>query len=157
MPSLWVTPGLRFNDWLFSEPVPFAEWMPPACAGLAVILVRDPNWAPKPFRPLYFAEFGNGVRGPLHAPAGDLYVAALPMPFSTSAQRRAARSELISAYNPAWQAGEASSCEGLAGKLDQIMVLLAHLAKLFEPQPVGPHRPIGFRPEPVTLAAQGES
>jgi len=32
-----------------------------------------------------------------------LYVAVLPMPFTTTVQRCALRDELIWAYNPAWQ------------------------------------------------------
>jgi hypothetical protein len=39
----------------------------------------------------------------------------------------------------------------------QILALLSHMARLFEPQPVGPRRPIGFRPQPVPLAAQSGS
>lgn len=174
MPSFWVAPGLRFNDCVFSEPVRLAQWLPPACAGIAVVLARDPEWAPKPFRPLYFGEFGNDARRPAECgrwarPAvGDLYISILPMPFSTSAQRRALRNELVSAYNPICQATGTPSADELARKLDdletrqqeqnaQILALLSHIARLFEPHPVAPSRPIGFRPSPVPLAAQSES
>ncbi|HKE24704.1 MAG TPA: hypothetical protein VKB88_20225 [Bryobacteraceae bacterium] len=174
MPSFWVAPGLRFNDCVFSEPVRLAQWVPPACAGVAVVLLRDAEWAPKPFRPLCFGEFGNDARRPVEwgrwmQPAvGDLYISILPMPFSTSAERRALRHELVSAYNPVCQATGTPSADELARKLDdletrqheqnaQILALLSYFARLFEPQPLSARRPIGFRPQPVPLAAQNES
>ena len=105
--------GIRFNDYFFSEPILLAGWTPPQCAGLFSILVHDPNWAPKAFQPVYFGEFGNN--SPASATlrecenavsAGNgrtLFVSVLPMPFSTTQQRWALRSELIRAYNPACQ------------------------------------------------------
>jgi len=119
------------------------------------VLARDPRWAPKPFQPLYFYEFGNNARPRLASPANDLYVSVLPMPFSTSAQRRTVRHELISAYNPVWPGGDDVSrrMDELEARQSeqhaQVLTLLTHLAKLFEPQPVGPRRPIGFQPEPA--------
>src|ERR1700730_1499170 len=98
------TPGLgiRFNDFMFSEPVPLSAWAAPKFAGLFVVLVRDTNWAPKQFQPLCFREFGNNARGPLAAEsirlpanAGLLFVSVLPMPFSSSAQRCDARNQLV--------------------------------------------------------------
>jgi len=174
MPSFLLAPGLRFNDCVFSEPQLFAGWTPPACAGLIAVLARDPAWAPKPFRPLFFGEFGNDARRTsesrqwLGAAARELYIAVLPLPFSTSAQRRALRHELVSAYNPVCQATATPSADELMRKLDQlearqeeqnaqILALLSHLAKLFEPQPVAPRRPIGFRPPLTTAAAPAGS
>lgn len=170
--SFSLTPGLRLNDCLFSDPVPFAEWLPPACAALVAVLARDYAWAPKPFRPLFFAEFGNDTRrtfqhGRWWSP-GDLYVAVLPMPFSTSAQRRALRNELVSAYNPICQAAVTPAADELARKLEdletrqqeqnaQILALLSRVANIFEPQAPGPRRPIGFLPQSVPLAARNES
>src|ERR1700722_19905116 len=105
--------GIRFNDYFFSEPVDLATWTPPRCPGLFSILVNDPNWAPKAFQPLYFGEFGNNSPAsavlqdcsPVVAAAHGktLYVSVLPMPFSTTQQRWALRSELVWAYNPACQ------------------------------------------------------
>jgi hypothetical protein len=92
------------------------------------------------------------------AQRGDLLVSVLPMPYSTAAQRSALCNELIAAYNPACQTnGTVGSTAELARKVtdlearqheqsQQILSLLAHLGKLFEPQPVGPRRPIGFLP-----------
>src|SRR5215468_3832940 len=101
--------GIRFNDCFFTEPVPFANWTPPRCASLYVILIADSNWAPLPFQPLYFGEFGNNtslaavqkeVTGLVPAPRREaLFVAVLPLPFSTTSQRWMLRNELIWAYN----------------------------------------------------------
>lgn len=174
MRSFLLAPGLRFNDCVFSEPELFASWMPPACAGLIAVLARDPAWAPKPFRPLFFGEFGNDTgracesRRWLRAAAHNLYIAVLPLPFSTSGQRRALRHELVSSYNPVCQVEAAPSADELALKLDQlearqeeqnaqILALLSNMAKLFEPQPVAPRRPIGFRPQLTPAAAPAGS
>jgi hypothetical protein len=105
-----------------------SEWTPPVCAGLVAVLAHDPAWSPRSFRPLYFAEFGNDT----HRIAGTapLLVAVLPMPYSTTAQRRALCDELISGYNPIWQTKPA-------------------MVKLFSMSPDPPRRPIGFMPMPV--------
>jgi hypothetical protein len=110
---------MRFNDSVFSEPIRLAEWTPPRCAGLYAILIVDSNWAPKPFQPLCFGEFGNNaprqellhLQGAILArfPAKDIWVATLPMPFSTLQQRWALRNELIWAYNPICQLDEAKA------------------------------------------------
>lgn len=172
MSSFSLAPGLRLNDCLFTEPVPLTAWLPPACAGLLTILARDSAWAPKPFRPLYFAEFGNDTNriegGRWSGSVGELYISVLPMPFSTTAQRRALRNELVSAYNPICHAAATPSIDELVRKLDdvearqqeqnaQILGLLSRIASLFEPQPAGPRRPIGFLPQSAPFAAQGES
>jgi hypothetical protein len=166
MPCYFVPAGIRFNDYLFTDPVPFSSWRPPGCAGIAVILSRNPQWAPKPLQPLYFAEFGNDAgsgpmlpRLPENARLMDLLVAVLPMPYSTAAQRNSVSKELIAAYNPACQAkGQAMSTAELVCKVgelearqqeqsQQILSLLTYIGKLFEPQPVSPRRPIGFLPQ----------
>jgi hypothetical protein len=164
MSLFWVAPGIRFNDCVFTEPAGFAEWMPPRCAGLFVILVKDAHWSPKPFQPIYFGEFGNNEQQTLKLngwlpPAGRvdaLFAATLVLPFSTTAQRCALRNELVQAYNPVSQAdGTRTSTRELARKLDaievqqnvqnaQIIALLHQLNRILEPQPVPPRRPIGF-------------
>jgi hypothetical protein len=119
--SSYLLPGVRFNDCVFSEPVRLADWTPPTCGGIVVILAHDLNWAPKAFRPLYFTEFGNNSGHRLTVPSvrDPLFVAVLELPYSTTAQRHALRDELIAAYNPA--------CQSTA--------------------PVKPRNPIGFAPE----------
>lgn len=123
--------GIRFNDCVFSEPVRFSEWFPPTCGGIVAVLAHDPNWGPRPFRPLYFGEFGNDSRRfPGNAP---FLIAVCAMPYSTSAQRRTLCDELIAGYNPLYQTK-------------------GNIGKLFAAQPAGPRRPIGFMPDilPVT-------
>jgi hypothetical protein len=166
MAHFWITPGIRFNDCVFMEPTPLAQWTPPMCAGLFVILAKDVHWSPKAFRPLYFGEFGNNGQhtwdlGWLR-PAGrldGLFVATLALPFSTTAQRCALHNELIQAYNPVYQAECArNSPRELARKLDaievrqheqntQIIALLHQLNRILQPQTVPPKRPIGFLPQ----------
>ena len=85
--------GIRFNDCLFSEPVSFANWIPPGYPGLFAILTFDPNWAPRPLRALYFGEVGNNT--PAHllwrdcsrvlstADGKNLFISIFPMPFTT--------------------------------------------------------------------------
>jgi hypothetical protein len=172
MPCYLVPPGLRFNDYLFSEPALLSAWRPPGCGGIAVILARNLLWAPKPLQPLYFAEFGNSagngavtLRLPEEMRPENLLVSVLPLPFSTVAQRREVCKELVAAYNPACQAnGRAASTTELAYKVEelearqqeqsqQILSLLSYIGKLFEPQPVSPRRPIGFLPQLVPAEA----
>ena len=160
--------GIRFNDCFFTEPVRLIEWQPPLYAGLFVILGRDPNWAPKPFQPLYFGEFGNNARD-VNVPgdslfpfdlrrSAELFIATLPMPFSTTSQRYTVRDELLWAYNPLYQARLAQTPpHDLARKVEELQkghqeqsvqfgLLLASINRFFEPQPERPRRPIGFLP-----------
>ena len=136
--------GLRFNDWVFSEPIRLSEWEPPRCAGIYVILTPDSNWAPKPFEAQYFAEFGNNVSKSvalkqyldLHGDNTSAFVSVLPLPFSTSQQRWALCRELIWAYNPLHQQGVVR---------DPPPDLRAIVPSLAEPQPERRRR-IGFLP-----------
>jgi len=164
MPWYFNPPGIRFNDYLFTDPVPFLNFRPPGLAGVAVVMARNPQWSPKPLQPLFFSEFGNNAANgalpqlPAQAGSQDLYISVLAMPYSTASQRRAACKELIVAYNPAWQAnGSSASAAELAHKVEelearqqeqsqQILSLLTYISKLFEPLPVAPRRPIGFLP-----------
>src|SRR5437868_15152606 len=155
--------GIRFNDYVFSEPRRLVEWMPPKWAGICVILARDSNWAPKPLQPLCFLEFGNNsdLRRLARMPNTDaLYIAALAMPFSTSAQRSEVRNQLVWAYNPVWQAGAGAAVQSeLSHKLEelerkheeqttQLRLILANINRLFEPQGEPKrHRAIGFLPQ----------
>jgi hypothetical protein len=166
-----VPQGIRFNDCFFTEPTRLSDWRVPKYAGLFVILAKDPNWAPQPYQPLYFGEFGNNTpEGLLSANQlrlqrserdTILLVSVLPMPFSTTAQRLALRNELLLAHNSAWQAKEArAAVSGLPnhqlGELDkkpyleqaaQILRLLSGANQILEPQPEPePRRRIGFVP-----------
>jgi len=158
MPWYCTPPGVRFNDYIFSEPAPLWDWRPPHCDGIAVVLVRNPQWGPKPFQPLYFWQFGGESRLPERLRGEDLMVAVLPMPYASAEQRRSVCRQLTASY---------ISTAELAHKVDelearqqeqsqQILSLLTYIAKLFEPQPVRPRRPIGFLPDLVPAAAAGE-
>ncbi|HLI84036.1 MAG TPA: hypothetical protein VKV17_08975 [Bryobacteraceae bacterium] len=159
--------GIRFNDCVFSEPAPLAQWSPPRCACLYTILVADPNWAPKPYQPLYFGEFGNNAAGQLlekarefaaSLPGKDLFVAVLPIPFSTTAQRWMLRNELVWAYNPPYPTpvGENVPATELARKLEELerrhqeetaqlrLMLFANAHPRSEP--LRPRRRFGFYP-----------
>jgi len=164
--------GIRFNDCIFSEPFRFADWIPPGCPGLFAILAFDPNWAPKPLRPIYFGEFGNNapaqqlmrdVNRALHGSSRNLLIAVLPMPFTTTAQRCALRDEMAGAYNPACQInGNAPGGElgHNTGELErkhheqnmQVSMLAAEIGRFYEPPPSRPRHRIGFNPlcEPAT-------
>jgi len=177
MRPCFVAPGIRFNDYLFSDPVRLADWRPPKCAGVFVILGKDSAWSPKPFQPLYFGEFGNNAREafvaqdwlPANASMDTLFAATLLLPYSTTSQRWSIRNELVWAYNPICQSGgDRTSVRELARKVDeielrqqehntQLLLLLTNLNKLFEPQPVGPRRPIGFQPELTGAIPSGEA
>ena len=107
--------GIRFGAHTFSEP----SLLPQAgaghlldFAGLYVVLVRDPAWGPRPFRPLYFGE-SQGVAARVTAAhekwpdwrreAGiltPLYKAVCLLPGWSPAQRRRAESALIAEYIP---------------------------------------------------------
>ena len=163
-----VPSGIRFDDYIFSEPTSLAEWRPPRCAGLFVILAKDSNWAPKPFQALYFGEFGNNTEALLPGSYAwmlgtqggtALFVSVLPMPFTTINQRCEIRDRLLRAYNPLAQsrAGQAAACE-LADKLHevekspreeqtaQLLLLLAGAGNRNAMLEGAPRRRIGFLP-----------
>ena len=170
MNPLQVYPGIRFNDFFFSEPTHLSSWVAPRCGGVFVILAGDPNWAPKPYQALFFGEFGNNAREILlphdqvrlvnASKAEHLLVSVLPMPFSTTAQRAAVCQQLAQAYNPLCQTnGTGPASSELARKLEELekrheeqstymQLLLANANKLLEPPPAAerPRRQVGFLP-----------
>jgi len=172
MNSYLIPSGIRFNDYMFSEPRRLLEPGRPKCGGLLVILATDPSWAPKPFQPLCFREFGNNSQETLpdctpmrltRTGLDSLFVSYLPMPFSSTEQRCAIRNQLVWAYNPVFQTSRYPAVQNeLAYKLDelekkhedqtmQLRLLLTSINRLFEPQPAPPRRPIGFLTEPVSM------
>jgi hypothetical protein len=170
MNPLQVYSGIRFNDYIFSEPTHLGAWVAPRCGGVFVILASDPNWAPKPYQALLFGEFGNNAREILlphdqvrlanATKAEHLLVSVLPMPFSTTTQRAAVCQQLAQAYNPSHQSnGTAPAPSELARKLEELekrheeqstymQLLLANANKLFDPPPAAerPRRQVGFLP-----------
>jgi hypothetical protein len=164
--------GIRFNDCVFSEPMLLSHWTPPRCAFLYTILVGDPNWAPRPFQPLYFGESGNNAPERLlekvrdfaaRLPGQEVFMAVLPMPFSTTAQRWMLRNELIWAYNPpcSMPTAEGTAPTELVRKLDELerrhQEETAELRLLFASahaslEPPRPRRRIGFYPASQSAA-----
>jgi hypothetical protein len=156
--------GIRFNDYIFTEPERLTEWSSPRFAGVFVILVQDPNWAPKPFQPLWFGEFGNNAQHLFAAErtphTGSLFVSVLPMLFSTTEQRCSVRDRLVWAYNPILQTKRTPLLPSeWAYKLHELekkheehtselrTLLTASNPKVVEAQP-GRRRRIGFLPDP---------
>jgi hypothetical protein len=165
-----VAPGIRFDEFVFSDPRRLAETALPKCGGVLVLMIGDPNWAPKHFQPLCFREFGNNSQQVLaYDPARlgrtlqaeALFVSILALPFSTAAERCEIRDKLVRAYNPFCQTGGSPVLQSeLVHKLDQlerkneeqtlqVRLLLASINRLFEPQPEPRRRPIGFLPQPL--------
>ena len=124
-----LAPGIRFNDCVFSEPVALSEWKPPRCAGLYVILVRDAEWAPKPYRPVCFGEFGNNTQTEAviqecrkrlpPAERDSAFLALLALPFTSAVQRWALCHELVGGYHPSGQAARTVPA-GLVQRLDEL-------------------------------------
>jgi hypothetical protein len=152
----YLVPGIRFNDYLFTDPVPLSGFRSPKFPGLLAILTRNPQWGPKPLQALYFGELGSI---PATARHDDLLVAVLPMPYSNATQRRALCRELISAYSPMPTAELTRKVEELEARQQeqsqQILSLLTYIGKLFEPLPVGPRKPLGFMPQVAAATESG--
>jgi hypothetical protein len=104
--------GLRFLDLYFTEPVQLADGWLPSAAGAYAVLVSDPSWQPRPYRPIYFGEAGD-LAGMVAASQGkyeewrraaaasdQLYVAYHLMSGS-EAERTALAEGLIREYRPA--------------------------------------------------------
>jgi hypothetical protein len=131
-----------------------------------VILVRDAEWAPKPFRPICFGEFGNNapaeavmqVCAPvLSADArANACVSFLALPFTTTAQRWALCRELVSGYHPSGQTPQPAPSD-LVRRLEdlerrnqeqtaQLGFLRASAEQLLDSRAT-PRRRIGFLPD----------
>jgi hypothetical protein len=105
--------GIRFNNRVFTEPVPFSLALPPVSSGIYAILVPDASCRPRPFRVIYFGEsrnFSQRVTGShelfsdwtAQADEGtNLYVAFCPTPLLKELTRRWVESDLIARYSPA--------------------------------------------------------
>jgi hypothetical protein len=152
--------GIRLNDCLFSDPMPLVGWNATHFAGIAAIFVHDANWAPRPLQPLYFGELGNNAplsawltnyHELLHAARGkELLVSVCPMPFSTTAQRRAVRDELVWAYNPVCQPGHMRVPASQAPGQEHPALFGAMMADASIAEPKPARRRIGFMPESET-------
>jgi len=161
--------GIRFNEYVFSEPVRLARWAPPKTAGLFAVMLPDGNWAPRPFQILTFGEFGNAARQVASqqeyqswfrvAADKDLYVSVLQMPFSSTSERKTLCAELVRAYNPICQLDpHLSGPADLISRLEELQkrneeqtsqlgMLLDTVGRFMETKPAPSRRRIGFLPE----------
>jgi hypothetical protein len=102
--------GLRFLNQYFTEPMAVGGWLP-CSAGVYAILVSDPSWRPRPYRPIYFGE-AEDLAGRLTASqerleewrrtagdAGTLYV-TYHLTSGSEADRTALKGGLIREYRP---------------------------------------------------------
>lgn len=104
--------GIRFDNRVFTEPLPFSLALPPVSSGIYAVLVVDSACRPRPFRALYFGEThdfsqcltaGHERISDWTAGAGgvaNLYVAFCPTPLLKEQQRRWAQNDLIARYRP---------------------------------------------------------
>jgi hypothetical protein len=104
--------GIRFNNRVFTEPVPFSLALPPVSSGIYAILVPDTSCRPRPFRVIYFGESCNFSQRVTEdherfnnwlAEAGGsagLYLAFCPTPLLKAQQRRWVEHDLIARYHP---------------------------------------------------------
>lgn len=105
--------GIRFDNCIFTEPVPFSMILPPVSSGVYAILVPDAVCRPRPFRAIYFGEaddFSQRVHGNHERfddwmaevrEAAALYVAFCSTPLLKAQQRRWVEHDLIARYCPA--------------------------------------------------------
>ena len=161
--------GIRFADYVFSEPIPLAICVTePQRMGVYAVLVPDATWGPRHFQPIFFGVFNghhqsqlspDDYRRCLRAAAGKLlYVAAYNMPLvgDPSESQRIQR-ELVQIYSPLCNhdSADASSAE-LVRKLDALemknqeheallKVLLAALGHLVQPTHEIKKRAVGFQ------------
>ena len=104
--------GIMFDGRNFTEPIHFLRAAPPAVSGIYVILIRDDNWSPRNFRPLYFGEarilstrvntqherYSDWCRST--AGVENLFVAFHWMMGRTEEERKASEGELIAHFQP---------------------------------------------------------
>src|SRR5262245_16711925 len=101
--------GIRFADYLFSEPVPLASLAAAHTTLIYVVLTPDATWGPRQFQPLFFGECKHSrglidVRPDqyllwLRAAAGrPLYIATLSTPWLHPAELTRITRELVHTY-----------------------------------------------------------
>lgn len=103
--------GIVYGNCVFSEPMRFPSLLAPVSCGIYAILVRDPNYSPRPFRLLYLGESGtlsqrltmqhekyrDWIR---QAHGGELYFAHHVTFGLTDQQRKDLECALINQYRP---------------------------------------------------------
>jgi hypothetical protein len=105
--------AITFNDHDFSDPIEINHWIPPRVAGLFAILIPDTTASPQHLRAIYFGESGDlsdreffkthqKYRCWLQWASSEdnLFIATYLMPSSSAEERFAAKSVLISSFQP---------------------------------------------------------
>ena len=163
--------GIRFGDYVFSAPVPQGRFtLPPRSAGVYVVLMPDPSWGPWHLQPLFFGEFGAQQETQMTAAqqmsclkvaAGrTLFFATYAVPQSHGWAISQIKNELIRCYRPISNLEPIDTAAELANRLyslekkmiehDTALVLaLAAIGQMVQPQPEPRKRIVGFRPDPA--------
>jgi hypothetical protein len=168
--------GIRFSDYVFSDPAPLSRFsLPPRAMGLYVILMPDASWGPWHLQPLFFGEFGPArdvhmsqaqQACCLKVAAGrSLYFALYAVPHQHGWAISEIQKELIARYGPIANLESIDASTDLVQRLDalekkmieQDAVLKLALAtfgqtvQLQQPEPK--KRIVGFQPDPAGLRA----
>ena len=170
------TVGIRFADYVFSEPAPLVRFsLPPRSVGLYVILMPDTSWGPWHLQPLFFGEFGpeNEVHMSqaqqtccLKVAAGrSLYFALYAVPHEHCWAISQIQRELTARYSPIANLESIDAAVELAQRVDTLekkvieqdsmlklaLAALGQTVQLQQPQPK--KRIVGFQPDPAGLRA----
>jgi hypothetical protein len=168
---LGTTVGIRFGNYLFSDPVPMGRFsFLPRSAGLYVVLMPDLSWGPWPFQPLFFGEFGVQREALmtqaqqaycLKVAAGRiLYVAVYALPEQHGWTRSQIKKELIERYRPVSNLESIDTAAELRYRLDSLekrileqnaalQLALAAIGQTIQLQPGPKKRILGFQPNPA--------
>jgi hypothetical protein len=163
--------GIRFADYVFSDPLPLDRFSLPArSAGLYVLLMPDPSWGPWRLQPLFFGEFG--AQREVHmtqaqqlcclrvAAGRTLYFAVYAIPQQHASATLQMTKELIDRYCPVSNLESVDASVGLAYRLDSLekkiieqdavlKLALGAIGHVEQLQPEPRRRIVGFQPDPA--------
>jgi hypothetical protein len=101
--------GINFGGLVFSEPTPFDTELKQAYGGIYAIMVFDPTWSPRLYRPIYFGEagdFSERVRRShenysswVRAASGGVLFVAFHL-IADARNRKSSERQLIAKYSP---------------------------------------------------------
>jgi hypothetical protein len=163
--------GIRFGDYVFSDPVPLSRFsLPPRSGGLYVVLMPDPSWGPWHLQPLFFGEFGAQRETHMSqeqqvcclkvAAGRSLYVAVYAPPLQHGWELSQIKKELIERYRPVSNLASIDAAAEIGYRLDSLekqileqdavlKLALAAIGQMVQ-VPQEPRRKIvGFQPEPA--------
>ena len=164
--------GIRFADYIFTDPTPIHRCTFPARSiGIFVVLVPDPTWGPWHLQPLYVGQFGPDGESEmtvmeqilcLRAAAGKpLYVASYALPMEHAFELSRIKRELLDRYWPIVNRRPADDdAVDMVHKLEAVekriheqeallKLALAALGQMGQPSPEQKRRSVGFQPSPA--------